>query len=156
MAERESRERLIEEEEGVGHDMRPSAESEEEPEAWKPKRFSQPKAKKEPSVTTFRTGRSCKVSCGYVVCTVMLVLIAIVLSASVGLFVGQSLGRQAVRNGDGGGTTAPPPSGGTTPTPPPPGGYNWGDMVTISGRPHSVLEYFIANINTTDIKQYLQ
>ena len=98
-----------------------------------------------PSATTFRTRRSCKVSCGYAVCTIMLVAIAIVLSTSVGLFVGQSLGRRAVHHDDGGG------GGG--------GGegvvYDWGDTVTVDGHKQNVSDYFIANIKADDIKSYL-
>ena len=145
------RERLIQEED---EEMQDSSDrellDEQSPEvarASKPK-WARPQSQQQgqPSSTTFRTGRSCKVSCGYAVCTIMLVAVAIVLSASVGLFVGQSLGRRASHN-DGGGGTTPPPVHKVA--------YDWGDKVTIDGRKQSVTDYFISNIKADDIRNYL-
>lgn len=83
--------------------------------------------------------RNLKFWCKYVVCATMAVLVATTLSASVGLFVGQSIGRKAV-----GGT------GSSTPAT-----YDWGDTVTIEGRTLNVSDYFTAHISEEVISDYL-
>ena len=141
---------IVEEEESSGQEMSDVSESLETKRKPRPKWARGHREESHPSVTSFRTKRSCKASCGYVVCTVMMVLIAIVLSVSVGLFVGQSLGRRAVRNNND--TQSPCNSGGGGSASMAP---DWGDTVTIDGSARKVSDYFIENVKSNDIRSYL-
>lgn len=92
--------------------------------------------------STSSGGMSCKSKCRYALCTILVVMVAAILSLAVGLFVGQSLGRRAVRGGD-------------EPAPSPHAQYNWGDTVMINGSAQNVAEYFASHLSEEDIRNYL-
>lgn len=87
-----------------------------------------------------------KTNCRYGLCYVLSILVVAVICLGVGLFVGQSLGRRAVKQQGGG--------GGPTPVPPL-DSYSWGDTVTVDGLRHYVFDWFSNNVQPEDIKNYL-
>lgn len=85
-----------------------------------------------------------KTKCRYAIVTILLVLVAAVLALAVGLFVGQSLGRRAVRGGEN-----------PTPSPPPPGEVNWGNTIKVLDKVQNVTDFFTNQLNESVIRDYL-